>query len=125
MFYLEENLWVIGLAFVLKRLFSTKIKIIVKKENIINDKKFFIAASHQSMFETFYLQTIFNSPSICIKKRTIAYSYFWLVFKKNWLYINYKEIKLQKIILSFFNEIKNIIFKTDRPLIIFPQGTRV
>ena len=39
------------------------IKISVKgKENIINDEKFFIAASHQSMFETFYLQTIFNSP---------------------------------------------------------------
>ena len=27
--------------------------------------------------------------------------------------------------MSFFNDIKNIIFKTDRPLIIFPQGTRV
>ena len=37
--------------------------IIVKgKENIIKNKKFFIACSHQSMFETFYLQTIFNSP---------------------------------------------------------------
>ena len=39
------------------------IKIIIKgKENIINNGKFFIGASHQSMFETFYLQTIFNSP---------------------------------------------------------------
>ena len=38
-------------------------KIIIKgRENIINDEKFFIACSHQSMFETFYLQTIFNSP---------------------------------------------------------------
>ena len=38
-------------------------KIIVKgRENIINNEKFFIACSHQSMFETFYLQTIFNSP---------------------------------------------------------------
>ena len=37
------------------RLFlSTKI-VIKGTENIINNKKFFIASSHQSMFETFYL----------------------------------------------------------------------
>ena len=34
--------------------------ILVKgRENIIKNEKFFIACSHQSMFETFYLQTIF------------------------------------------------------------------
>ena len=37
----------------LKTFLSTKI-IIKGKENIINGKKFFIAASHQSMFETFF-----------------------------------------------------------------------
>ena len=40
-------------SFCLKIFLSTKI-IIKGKENIINDKKFFIAASHQSMFETFF-----------------------------------------------------------------------
>ena len=45
----------------LRTILSIKIKIL-GKENIIKDKKFFIAASHQSMFETFYLQTIFNYP---------------------------------------------------------------
>ena len=39
---------------------STKINV-KGRENIIQNEKFFIAASHQSMFETFYLQTIFNS----------------------------------------------------------------
>ena len=39
---------------------STKIEI-KGRDNIIQNEKFFIAASHQSMFETFYLQTIFNS----------------------------------------------------------------
>ena len=43
----------------LKIFLSTKI-IIKGKENIIKNEKFFIASSHQSMFETFYLQTIFN-----------------------------------------------------------------
>ena len=45
----------------LKFFLSTKI-IIKGKENLINNEKFFIASSHQSMFETFFLQTIFNSP---------------------------------------------------------------
>ena len=48
------------------------VKIIIKgKENIINNQKFFIAASHQSMFETFYLQTIFNSPVFILKKELL------------------------------------------------------
>ena len=49
--------------------FFLAIKIITKgRENILNNEKFFIAASHQSMFETFYLQTIFNSPVFILKK---------------------------------------------------------
>ena len=46
-------------SFCLRFILSVKISI-KGKENIINNEKFFIAASHQSMFETFYLQTIFN-----------------------------------------------------------------
>ena len=51
----------------LKFFLNTKIDI-KGKENIIKNEKFFIAASHQSMFETFYLQTIFNSPIFILKK---------------------------------------------------------
>ena len=54
-------------GFCLKLVLSVKISI-KGKENIINNEKFFIAASHQSMFETFYLQTIFNSPVFILKK---------------------------------------------------------
>ena len=39
-------------SFCLRFFLSTKI-IIKGKENIINNEKYFIAASHQSMFETF------------------------------------------------------------------------
>ena len=55
-------------AICLRIFLSTKI-IIKGKENIINNKKFFIASSHQSMFETFFLQTIFNSPDFYSKKK--------------------------------------------------------
>ena len=50
----------------LKIILSTKI-IIKGKDNMINNEKFFIASSHQSMFETFFLQTIFNSPVFILK----------------------------------------------------------
>tara|TARA_B100000941_G_scaffold24358_1_gene14574 strand:+ start:93 stop:458 length:366 start_codon:yes stop_codon:yes gene_type:complete len=36
-----------------------------------------------------------------------------------------KEVKLQKIILIFYDEISSVVTNSDRPLIIFPQGTRV
>ena len=49
---------------------STKI-VIKGRENIINNEKFFIASSHQSMFETFYLQTIFNCPVFILKKELL------------------------------------------------------
>ena len=42
----------------LKIFLSTKI-IIKGKENIISNEKFFIASSHQSMFETFFFTNYF------------------------------------------------------------------
>ena len=57
-------------GFCLKVFLSVKI-IIKGKENIITEQKFFIAASHQSMFETFYLQTVFNSPVFILKKELL------------------------------------------------------
>ena len=49
------------------------VKVLIKgKENIINNEKFFIAASHQSMFETFYLQTIFNSPVFILDRKSVV-----------------------------------------------------
>ena len=68
-------------GFCVKYLLSTKI-ITKGAENIIKDKKFFIAASHQSMFETFYLQTIFNSPVFILKKELLLIPIFGWYLKK-------------------------------------------
>ena len=110
-------------SFCLKTILSIRIKIL-GKENIITDKKFFIAASHQSMFETFYLQTIFNSPVFILKKELMLIPIFGWYLKKIGS-ISIKRNKVTKDNLNFFYDIKNIINKTQRPLIIFPQGTRV
>ena len=110
-------------GFCLKKILSTKI-IIKGKDNILNNKKFFISASHQSMFETFYLQTIFNSPVFILKKELLMIPIFGWYLKKIGS-ISIKRGKTTKDNLSFFNNISQMIKNSDRPLIIFPQGTRV
>ena len=129
-FFLPKKIVIIGgklmghwTGICLKVFLSTEI-IIKGKENIIKDKKFFIAASHQSMFETFYLQTIFNSPVFILKKELLLIPVFGWYLKKIGS-ISIQRNKVTKDNLSFYDEIHKTIKKTNRPLIIFPQGTRV
>jgi len=110
-------------SFCLRFFLSTKI-IIKGKENIIQNKKFFIAASHQSMFETFFLQTIFNSPVFILKKELLMIPIFGWYLKKIGS-ISIKRNKTSKKNLNFFDDILNLINSSNRPLIIFPQGTRL
>ena len=110
-------------SFCLRTFLSTKI-IIKGKENIINNQKFFIAASHQSMFETFFLQTIFNSPVFILKKELLMIPVFGWYLKKIGS-IAIRRNKITKENLSFFDDILQLVNSSDRPLIIFPQGTRL
>ena len=107
----------------LQIILSTKIEVL-GKENIIKNEKFFIAASHQSMFETFFLQTIFNSPIFILKNELLSIPIFGWYLKKIGS-ISIKRNKITKDNLGFFHEIAEIIKNSDRPLIIFPQGTRI
>ena len=110
-------------AICLKFFLSTKI-IIKGTENIIENEKFFIASSHQSMFETFFLQTIFNSPVFILKKELLKIPVFgWYLKKIGSIYIDRNKITKEN--LGFFDQISNLIKSSNRPLIIFPQGTRL
>ena len=129
-FFLPQKIVLIGgklmgywTSICLKVFLSTKI-IIRGKENIINNEKFFIASSHQSMFETFYLQTIFDSPVFILKKELLLIPIFGWYLKKIGS-ISIKRNKITKDNLGFFKDICKIINNSKRPLIIFPQGTRV
>ena len=107
----------------LKIFLSTKI-IIKGKDNIINDEKFFIASSHQSMFETFFLQTIFNSPVFILKNELMTIPIFgWYLKKIGSISIN--RDKITKDNLNFFEHVSATIQNSSRPIIIFPQATRV
>tara|TARA_B100000787_G_scaffold158848_1_gene136550 strand:+ start:434 stop:1135 length:702 start_codon:yes stop_codon:yes gene_type:complete len=110
-------------SFCLRVFLSTKITI-KGKENIVRDKKFFIAASHQSMFETFFLQTIFNYPVFILKKELLIIPIFGWYLKKIGS-ISIKRNKISKENLGFFDDISKLINSSNRPLIIFPQGTRL
>ena len=110
-------------AFCLKTIMSVEIEVL-GKENIIKEDKFFIAASHQSMFETFYLQTIFNAPVFILKRELLLIPIFGWYLKKIGS-ISIKRNKISKDNLGFFDDIHKTINNTQRPLIIFPQGTRV
>ena len=107
----------------LKIILSTKI-VIKGKDNMINGEKFFIASSHQSMFETFFLQTIFNSPVFILKKELLYIPIFgWYLNKIG--SISIKRDKISKDKLNFLQDVKKIVNDTNRPVIIFPQATRV
>ena len=102
---------------------STKI-IIKGKENLISGSKFFIACSHQSMFETFFLQTIFNSPVFILKKELLRIPVFGMYLKKIGS-ISIDRDKISKENLGFSDKIKSVINSSNRPIIIFPQATRM
>ena len=110
-------------SFCLRIFLSTKI-IIKGNENIIKNEKFFIASSHQSMFETFFLQTIFDSPIFILKKELLRIPIFgWYLRKIGSISIH--RNKTTKNNLGFFDKISRTINESNRPLIIFPQGTRL
>ena len=107
----------------LKIFYSTNI-VIKGKENIINNENFFIACSHQSMFETFFLQTVFNAPIFILKRELLNIPVFgWYLRKIDSISVSRNKVSREN--LNFIEKIKQAMEKTKRPVIIFPQATRV
>ena len=93
-------------------------------ENIPKNEKYFIASAHQSMFETFALQAVLDYPVFILKKELLKIPLFGLYLKK------IKSIEIvrdttTKDNLNFFEKVASIIKNESRPLLIFPQGTRL
>ncbi len=109
--------------FCLEIFLSTKV-FVKGKEKILSNKKFFIACAHQSQFETFFLQVLFNSPVFILKKELLKIPIFGWYLKKIGS-ISIERNKITKDNLGFSDQIKNHIKNSDRPIIIFPQATRV
>ena len=109
--------------FCLEIFLSTKI-VIKGKEKILNNDKFFIACAHQSQFETFFLQSLFNSPVFILKKELLNIPIFgWYLRKIGSISID--RNRTTKDNLGFLDKIIKHTNNSDRPIIIFPQSTRV
>ena len=109
--------------FCLEIFLSTKI-VVKGKEKILNNEKFFIASAHQSQFETFFLQSLFNSPVFILKKELLRIPIFGWHLKKIGS-ISIDRNKTSRENLNFSDQIKKHVKNSDRPIIIFPQATRV
>ena len=108
---------------ILRLILNTKV-IFHGLENLKKVERFFIASAHQSMFETFVLQAPLGFPVFIIKKELLRIPLFGWYLKKIGSIEIIRETTTKKN-LNFFDKIKNTIQKHNRPLLIFPQGTRV
>ena len=110
------------IKFCLNFFLSVKVKI-NGLENIPKESPFFIACLHQSLFETFYLQAIFNFPIFILKKELLKIPIFgWYLKKIGSIAIERNKVSRQNI--DFLDRVKFSVSKYNRPLVIFPQGTR-
>ena len=110
-------------VFIVKIFLNTKVEF-KGIENIPKREKYFLASAHQSMFETFALQSVLAYPVFILKKELLKIPLFGLYLKK------IKSIEIvrdttTKDNLNFFDKVATIIKNGKRPLLIFPQGTRV
>ena len=93
-------------------------------ENLKKVKKYFVASAHQSMFETFALQIPLDSPIFILKKELLSIPLFGWYLRKIGSIAIIRETTTKEN-LNFFDKIKDTIDKENRPLLIFPQGTRI
>ena len=110
-------------VFIVKIFLNTKVEF-RGTNNIPKNEKYFVASAHQSMFETFALQSVLDYPVFILKKELLKIPLFGLYLKK------IKSIEITrdtttKDNLNFFDKVASIIKNEKRPLLIFPQGTRV
>ena len=110
-------------VFIVKIFLNTKVEF-RGTNNIPKNEKYFVASAHQSMFETFALQSVLDYPVFILKKELLKIPIFGLYLKK------IKSIEIvrdttTKDNLNFFEKVASIIKNESRPLLIFPQGTRL
>ena len=106
----------------LKLFLSVNIKV-KGLENIPREKNYFVVCSHQSMFETFYLQTIFESSVFILKKELMKIPLFGSYLKKMGC-VSIDRDKISKENLGFTGLVEKVLNDKRNTLIIFPQGTR-
>ena len=112
-----------AIIFILRISLNTKV-IFHGLNNLKKENKYFVASAHQSLLETFILQSPIDFPIFILKKELLKIPVFGWYLKK----ISSIEIIREtttKENLNFFEKVKKVVEEENRPLLIFPQGTRV
>ena len=111
------------IVLILKLVMNTKV-IFHGEENLKKVDHFFVASAHQSMFETFALQIPLDGPIFILKKELLNIPLFGWYLRKIGSIAIIRETTTREN-LNFFDKIKKRLEENKRPLLIFPQGTRV
>ena len=111
------------IVIILRIILNTKV-VFHGLENLKKVDKYFVASAHQSMFETFALQIPLDAPIFILKKELLSIPLFGWYLRKIGSIAIIRETTTKEN-LNFFDKIKNTIDKENRPLLIFPQGTRI
>ena len=111
------------IVLILRLILGTKV-IFHGVENLKKVDNYFVASAHQSMFETFALQIPLDGPIFILKKELLNIPLFGWYLRKIGAIAIIRETTTKEN-LNFFDKVKERIKKSNRPLIIFPQGTRV
>ena len=111
------------IVLILRLILNTKV-IFHGVENLKKEKNFFVASAHQSMLETFALQIPLDGPIFILKKELMRIPLFGWYLRKIGAIAIIRETTTKEN-LNFFDKVKKRIEKSNRPLLIFPQGTRV
>ena len=111
------------LVFILKIILNTKV-IFHGVENLKKVDNFFVASAHQSMFETFALQIPLDGPIFILKKELLNIPLFGWYLRKIGSIAIVRDTTTREN-LNFFDKVRERIEISKRPLLIFPQGTRV
>jgi 1-acyl-sn-glycerol-3-phosphate acyltransferase len=111
------------IVLILKLILNTKV-IFHGIENLKKVDNYFVASAHQSMFETFALQIPLDGPIFILKKELLNIPLFGWYLRKIGSIAIVRETTTKEN-LNFFDKVKDRIKKSKRPLLIFPQGTRV
>ena len=111
------------IVLILQLILNTKV-IFHGIENLKKADNFFVASAHQSMLETFALQIPLDGPIFILKKELLNIPLFGWYLRRIGSIPIVRETTTKEN-LNFFNKVKERIEKSKRPLLIFPQGTRV
>ncbi len=92
-------------------------------EHLPKDEAFIVAAKHQSSYETLKLHLLFKDPAIVMKKELFKIP-IWGWYAKKMELIGIDRSSREKALSSVVDGAK-MAADNKRPIVIFPQGTRV